>query len=156
MKSILITLVVLSCLLSLVEAQSNPHYMATDPAIKEMLISMDMPRYTGSVPAENVAGNWQLTLSDGKYIELALRQSGSAIFGKGMISNSTFSQGAFASGSVSGSNLNLEVVPENAIELYAISVDISSLPYQGTYVLFMADSGLQTGTITANKNATSG
>jgi hypothetical protein len=43
MISIIIALVVLSCLLSLAEAQSNPHYMATDPAIKEMLISMDIP-----------------------------------------------------------------------------------------------------------------
>jgi hypothetical protein len=181
MKSILISLIIFSSLFSIAEAQSNPHYTTTDPAIREMLIgidmprttgnssfasttadpairemliSMDMPRYAGNVPVESIAGTWRLSLSDGERIELALRQSGSAIFGKGNISNSTFSQEAFASGSVSGSSLNLEVVPESATELYAISVDISSLPYQGTYVVFLADSGLQTGTIIAvSKNA---
>ena len=86
MKSILIALIMTSCLLSSVEAESNPHYMATDPAIsemltaidmprttgsssftsmtadpaiREMLISMDMPRYAGNVPVETIAGTWQ-------------------------------------------------------------------------------------------------
>ncbi len=154
MKSILIKLVILFCLLSLVDAQ-NPHYTATDPAIREMLISMDMPRYTGNVPAENMGGNWQFTLSDGKYIELALLQSGSAVFGKGKIAIGTVSQGAFASGSVSGSSLYLEVVPESGTELYAIAVDISSLPFKGTYVVFLADSAAQTGTLRASKNSAS-
>ena len=180
MKSILIALTILSCLFSMVEAQSNPHYMTTDPAVREMLISMNMPRttgsssftsmtadpavremlismnmprYVGSVPPEIVAGTWLLNLSGGEYIELALQQSGAAIFGKGTLTNSTFSQAAFASGSVSGTGLNLEVLPESATELYAISIDISSLPYIGTYVVFLADSGLKTGTLVASKNA---
>ena len=164
----------------MVEAQSNPHYMTTDPAIREMLISMNMPRttgsssftsmtadpavremlismnmprYVGSVPPEIIAGPWLLNLSGGEYIELALQQSGSAVFGKGTMTNGTFSQVAFASGSVSGSSLNLEILPESVTELYAISIDISSLPYRGTYVVFLADSGLQTGTLMASKNA---
>jgi len=130
--------------------------MTADPAVREMLISMNMPRYVGSVPPEIVAGIWQLNLSSGEYIELALQQSSAAIFGKGTMTNGTFSQAAFASGSVSGSSLNLEVVPESATELYAISVDISRLPYEGTYIVFLADSGLQTGTLMARKNAANG
>ncbi len=179
MKSIFAVLVILSSLFPMVEAQSNPHYtvtdpairdmlismdmprntgdgsfksMTTDPAIREMLISMNMPRYAGNVPAEIIAGTWQLGLSDGTHIELALLQSGSAIFGKGTMVNNAASHEAFASGSVSGSSLNLEVVAESATELYAISVDISSLPYKGTYVVFRPDSTLQTGTIMASKN----
>ncbi len=173
-------LFVLSCLFSAVEAQGNPHYLAADPAlsemltsinmprptvnssfaansgdpaIREMLISMDMPRYAGNVPVEIISGSWQIALSEGEDIHMMLRQSGSAIFGKGTISTSTLSQKAFASGSISGSSLNLEVLPENATELYAISIDITRLPYKGTYVVFLADSGLQTGTITASMNA---
>ena len=173
-------LFVFSCLISASEAQSNPHYMATDPAlsemltsinmprhignasfaanspdpaIREMLISMDMPRYAGNVPVENISGSWQIDLSEGENIHLKLQQSGSAIFGKGTISTSTLSQEAFASGSISGSSLNLEVLPENATELYAISIDITRLPYEGTYVVFLADSGMQTGTIIASMNA---
>ncbi len=69
---LLLILIIIFCSLCLVEAQSNPHYTVTDPAIKEMLISMDMPRYTGNVPAENIVGAWQLILSDGTYIDLAL------------------------------------------------------------------------------------
>ena len=103
MKAILISLVILSCILSVVEAQSSPHYTVTDPAIKEMLMAIDMPRYTGSVPMVNIAGNWQLTLSDGKYIELALLQSGIAVFGKGKMAIGTVSQEDFAGGSISGS-----------------------------------------------------
>lgn len=156
MKSILISLVVLSCFLSMVEAQSNPHYTVTDPAINEMLMALDMPRYTGSVPAVNIAGNWQLTLSDGKYIELALLQSGIAVFGKGKMAIGTVSQEAFAGGSISGNNLRLEVVPESGTELYAVSVDISRLPFAGTYVVFTAGSAPQRGTLRAGKNTTYG
>ena len=109
MKLILFALTILSCLCSIVDAQSNPHYMTTDPAIqemlmaidmprstgsssfasmtadpaiREMLISMNMPRYAGNVPVETIAGNWQLSFSDGDRIELALQQSGAAIFGR--------------------------------------------------------------------------
>jgi hypothetical protein len=180
MKTIFMLLFVLSCLFSAAMAQSNPHYMTTDPAlsemltsinmprhtgnasfatisadpaIREMLISMDMPRYAANVPVEIISGSWQIGLSEGENIHLTLQQSGSAIFGKGTISTSTLSQEAFASGSISGSSLNLEVLPENATELYAISIDITRLPYKGTYVVFLADSGLQTGTITASMNA---
>ena len=164
----------------MVEAQSNPHYMTADPAVREMLISMNMPRttgsssftsmtadpavremlismnmprYAGSVPAETIAGIWQLNLSSDEHIELALQQSGAAIVGKGTMTNGTLSQAAFASGSISGTSLNLEIVPESATELYAISIDISSLPYKGTYVVFLADSGMQTGTLVASKIA---
>lgn len=70
------------------------------------------------------------------------------------MANGTASEAVFAIGSVSGSSLNLEVVPESAKELYAISIDISSLPCKGTYVVFLAESGMQTGTLTASKNAT--
>ena len=58
-----------------------PNYMITDRALREMLISLDIPRYTGSVPIGNVIGNLQLMLSDGKYIGLKLLQSGSVVFG---------------------------------------------------------------------------
>lgn len=154
MRSILISMIVFSSLLMLADAQSNPHYMMTDPAISEMLISMDMPRYTGNVPAEIMAGDWQFNLSDGENIELTLFQSGAAVFGKGTVANRTLFQEAFSSGSVSGNSLNLDIVPESGTQLYAISVDISSLPFEGTYVIFMVDSALQTGTMRASKNST--
>ena len=140
--------------IGIARASGNASFTSTsaDPAVREMLISMDMPRYAGNVPVEIISGSWQLSLSEGRSIELELMQSGSAAFGKGIMVNSTHTQEAFASGSVSGSSLNLEVVPESASELYALSIDITRLPYKGTYVVFLAGSVLQTGTITASKN----
>jgi hypothetical protein len=179
MKLKLFSLVVLFSIGSIAEAQSNPHYMSTDPAIREMmisldmprttggvsftsmpsdpairemLISMDMPRYAESVPAKIMNGSWQLNLSDERSIKLTLQQSGSAVFGKGIIMNSTISQAAYASGSVSENSLNLEVVPESATELYVISINIRSMPYEGQYVEFLPNSILQTGTITMSTN----
>jgi len=196
MKSILMILVVLSCLLFLAGAQDNPDYMSTDPAIREMEISMNMPgnpvsidpairnmlismntqatpmvtdpalremlismnmsRYLGNVPSETVAGNWQLNLSDGTNIELTLEQSGAALFGKGRVVTNSVSQGAYASGSISGNNLNLDVMPESGAELYSTSVDISSPPFEGNYIVFQADSEAKTGTLRASKNMTNG
>jgi hypothetical protein len=176
MKSALMALVVLSCVFSVVEAQSNPHYMSTDPAIRqmkismnmpstpmvtdpaiiEMLISMNMPQYAGNAPTETIAGNWQLNLSDGSQINLTLQQSGSALFGKGNITADSVSQGAYAAGSISGNGMRLEVVPESGRGLYVISVDISSAPFVGNYVAFIAGSEAQSGTLKASKNPTNG
>jgi len=183
MRSILFALVILSSLLSVTQSQSNTHYATTDPAISEMLtsmdtsknagkaptasieadpairdmlISMDMPRYAGSASAEIVAGDWHLSLANGKNITFALVQSGSAVFGKGTMDSKSVSLEAFASGSVYGSKLNLDVVPENGTELYAVSIDINSHPYEGKYVAFLGNYEAQCGMLTADKNATEG
>ena len=146
---LILLLIVLSCLVLPAESQYNPHYTSIDPAVREMLISLDMPRYAGNVPATNIAGNWRLVLTDGIYFDLVLFQSGSAIFGRGNLSSGMVSQWAVASGSVSGSNLELDVVPESGTELYAISVDISRLPFAGTYVLFRTNIAPKPGTLRA-------
>jgi hypothetical protein len=129
---------------------SNP--IVTDPAIRSILISMNMSQYLGNVPAETIAGNWRLNLSDGTHIDLKLLQSEAAVFGKGKMAIGTASQGVSVSGSVSGSRLHLEVVPESGAELYAISVDISSPPFEGNYVVFLTDSEAHSGTLRASKN----
>jgi hypothetical protein len=192
MKSILMILVLSTSLLSLGESQNDPYYLSTDPAIRNMLISMNTPgspivtdpairsmemsmnapsnpvvtdpairnmlismnmsRYLGYVPAETIAGNWQLNLSDGTSIDLKLLQSAAAVFGKGKMAIGTVSQGISASGSVSGSRLNLDIVPESGTQLYVFSVDINSPPFEGNYVVFLANSEAQTGTLRAYKN----
>ena len=104
-----------------------------------------------NVPAETIAGNWQLNLSDGTNIDLTLQQSVGALFGKGKITTGTVSHGAYASGSV-GNGMHLEVVPESGKGLYLIYIDIISPPYEGNYVAFLAGSEAQTGTLKASKN----
>ena len=128
---------------------SVPRYMITDPALREMSISLDKPRYTGNVPIGNVVGNWQLMLSDGKYIGLKLLQSESVVFGKGNMTSGSTSQFATASGSILGNDLRLDVVPENGTEVYAILVDIGRLPLVGTYIVFRADSASKPETLQA-------
>ena len=170
MKCILMILILLTGLFSLAEAQSDSlttdpairamemsmntpnNSVVTDPALRSMLIAMNMSRYLGNVPVETTIGKWQLNLSDGSHIYLTLLQSGAAVFGKGEMANGNVSQGVYASGSVSGSNLHLEIVPESGLELYVNSVDISSPPFEGNYVLFTASSEPQTGTLRAYRN----
>ena len=50
-------LFVLSCLFSAAGAQSNPHYMTTDPALSEMLTSINMPRHTGNASFATVSAD---------------------------------------------------------------------------------------------------
>lgn len=170
MKIILMILILLTGLLSLAEAQSGSsvtdpairameismntpnNAVVTDPASRSMLMAMNMSRYLGNVPFETIIGKWQLNLSDRSLIYLALLQSGAAVFGKGEIAIGNVSQGVYASGSVSGSSLHLEIVPDSGLELYVISVDISSPPFEGNYVVFTASSEAKTGTLRAYKN----
>ena len=176
MKRIPLSLIVFLCLGFSAQSQDNPHYMMTDPAIREMqmsldmprytgnvpnymitdpalremLISLDMPRYTGSVPIGNVTGNLQLMLGDGKYIGLKLLQSGSVVFGKGNMTSGSISQLATVGGSILENDLRLNVVPETGTEVYAISVNMGRLPLVGTYSVFRAGSAPKTGTLQAS------
>jgi hypothetical protein len=47
-------------------------------------------------------------------------------------------------------------MPESGAELYSISVDINSPPFEGNYVVFLANSEAHTGTLRASKNMTNG
>ncbi|MDM7935374.1 MAG: hypothetical protein QUS08_08315, partial [Methanothrix sp.] len=106
---------------------------------------------TGSVPAENIAGGWQILLDDGCIIDLTLYQSSPAIFGRGSVSLGISSRQATASGSLSGSALRLDVVPEDGGQLYALSLDIGRLPVTGSYLLFSPDSSPRPGTLRASR-----
>ncbi|MDM7912389.1 MAG: hypothetical protein QUS09_04765 [Methanotrichaceae archaeon] len=150
LKVILLSLALLSCLAIQASAQSSPSYTVTDPAIREMLASLDMPRV--SLTESNVAGNWYLALSNGPFIELALTQSGAVVFGRASVSSATNQQWATASGEISGSSLRLNVVPEMGTELYAISINIDRLPLTGTYVLIRGDAGPQPGLVSASRH----
>jgi hypothetical protein len=151
LKVILLSLSLLFCLGIQAIAQGSPSYTVTDPAIREMLASLDMPRV--SVTESNVAGNWYLALSNGPFIELALIQSGAVVFGRASVNSGVNQQWATASGEVSGSSLRLNVVPEMGTELYAISINTDRLPLTGTYVLIRGDAGPQPGSVSASRQA---
>jgi hypothetical protein len=149
-----------------ITACSQSHYVATDPAIREMLISLDMPRTPQGErsalvatpsstpilvePAANLAGRWNLELLDGTGISLDLLQSGNVVFGRGNLRPARGMEDVTASGSLSGSILRLDVVPASGEVLYAISLDIGKLPLEGTYVKFSARNDSDTGMIKAS------
>lgn len=149
LKVILLSLSLLFCLAIQVSAQGSPSYTVTDPAIREMLASLDMPRV--SATESNVAGSWYLALSNGPFIELALIQSGAVVFGRASVNSGADSEWATASGEISGSNLRLNVVPEKGTALYAISINTDRLPLTGTYVLVRGDAGPVPGSVSASR-----
>jgi hypothetical protein len=151
LKVILLSLVLLSCLVVQASAQGSPSYTVTDPAIREMLASLDMPRV--SATESNVAGSWYLALSNGPFIELALIQSGAVVFGRASMNSGADSEWATVSGEISGSNLRLNVVPEMGTVLYAISINTDRLPLTGTYVLIRGDAGPVPGSVSASRRA---
>lgn len=153
LKVMLISLAVLSCLAIHTSAQMSPSYGITDPAIREMLISLDMPRGATLATATNVAGNWHLQLSNGPFIELSLLQSGAIVFGKASVNSGVNSQWATASGDISDNRLRLNVVPESGTELYAVSINLDRLPLTGTYVAFMGSAAPKSGMASASWRA---
>jgi hypothetical protein len=148
LKVMLLSLALLSCLAIHASAQGSPSYGVTDPAIREMLISLDMPRVTAT--ESNAAGNWHLQLSNGPFIELALTQSAAVVFGKASVNSGVNSQWATASGEITGNRLRLDVVPESGTELYAISINLDRLPLSGTYVVFRGNAAPMPGTVGAS------
>ncbi len=149
LKVILLSLSLLTCLAIQASAQGSPSSTVTDPAIREMLASLDMPRV--SATESNVAGSWYLALSNGPFIELALIQSGAVVFGRASVNSGINQQWATASGEVSGNRLKLNVVPEKGTELYAISINTDRLPLTGTYVVIRDDASPVPGSVSASR-----
>jgi hypothetical protein len=101
----------------------------------------------------NAAGRWHLELSEGKTMDLDLIQSGARIFGRGSITSDPTAQWVVASGSISGSSITLDVVPESGIALYEISLDIKRLNLALSYIIFRAGSVPGSGTVRARRIA---
>ncbi len=127
--------------------------VTTDPAIREMLISLDMPKNLGTSPIANAAGNWHLKLGENKSVDLSLLQSGTIIFGRGTLNSGIIIESAKTSGELYGGFLNLDVVPDSGTELYSISLNIGTLPLTGTYTWFMASGEPHSGTVEASRKA---
>lgn len=125
---------------------------AIKPATRK---STSIGKITANTAVTNVAGRWHLELSEGRSIDLDLFQLGERIFGRGSLSSGTASQPATASGSVLRSSIIIDVVTENATELYAISLDMSRLHLASPYTEFLADGETSSGTVKAFRIAPS-
>ncbi|MCJ7445251.1 MAG: hypothetical protein MUO26_12140 [Methanotrichaceae archaeon] len=124
--------------------------VTNDPAVRDMLISLDKPMDLGPSPIAIAAGNWHLKLGENKSMDLSLLQSGTIIFGRGTLNSGKIIQSATTNGELYGGFLRLDVVPDSGTELYSISLNIGTLPLTGTYMRFMAGDEPLSGTAEAN------
>jgi len=129
------------------------HPLSSDPSIRDMQISLDMPRPSATagltVPAQTLkfnsapkpinpdaSGIWQIGLADGTSINLNLHQSAKMVFGKGSMAQRGYAQEVSASGELSGKKMLLNVISNSGSELYAFSVDTGRLPQAASYTLY--------------------
>jgi len=159
-KTFIMVIGLMALLATQTSAQTS-HYVASDPAVREMKQSLDMPRTITAAESAasdtlfplaplNVSGSWHLELTDGTSVNLALNQSEDVLFGQGNEAFASGSQQATASGMISGNSLKLNVVPASGMELFAISIDISKLPLTGTYSRFSMGMNPQSGGLKAS------
>jgi hypothetical protein len=146
---------------------SSGHYLSADPSIRQMQISLDMPRPSSTAgltqPAQqagsstatgavgqsylNSAGRWQIELVDGTAFDLELYQSSYMVFGKGRWTRPPVSGGATASGEIYGSTLRISALPDSGTELYGIAIDLSRMPFTGSFALFRPGAQPQVGAV---------
>ena len=129
------------------------HPLSSDPSIRDMQVSLDMPRPSATagltVPAQTLkfnsapkpinpdaSGIWQISLADGTSINLNLHQSAKMVFGKGSMAQRGYAQEVSASGELSGKKMLLNVISNSGSELYAFSEDTGRLPHAASYILY--------------------
>jgi hypothetical protein len=106
-------------------------YAASRPATSQKTVSVPTQDTTA-------ASRWSLALSEGKTIYLELYLSGSRIFGVGSMTQGQTTYGASASGTVSGSTVAMDVVPQTGTELYSIIFDLTKLHLPSAYTVHRA------------------
>jgi len=140
------------------------HSLSSDPSIRDMQVSLDMPRPSATAgltrPAKTVkpnsalgaknpdaSGIWQIDLADGTSINLNLHQSAKMIFGKGSMAQRGYAQEVSASGELSGKKMLLNVISNSGSELYAFSMDTGRLPHAASYTLYRVGASPAMGSI---------
>jgi hypothetical protein len=129
------------------------HPLSYDPSIREMQISLDIPRPSATagltVPSQTLkfnpaseainpdaSGIWYIGLVDGTALRLNLHQSAKMVFGKGTMAQRGYAQEVSACGELSGKKMLLNVISNSGSELYAFSVDTGRLPQATSYTLY--------------------
>lgn len=94
----------------------------------------------------NVTGAWSIDLmgEQQEKMKLNLLQNGSLISGQGVIIQGDETVKATASGSISGLEMNLAVVPEGVPDIYRLNLTLSSLA-GGQYAVHQVDGGSRSG-----------
>jgi hypothetical protein len=107
-----------------------------------------------SIDKLNVTGAWSIGLMGSlqEKIKLYLAQNGSLISGQGVIIRGDETLKATANGSISGLEMNLDVLPAGGGDLYRLNLSLSSLA-GGQYAVHQADGGSRSGNFTFSVSA---
>ncbi len=110
--------------------------------------SMSMP-LTQELNKVNVTGAWSFELlgKPSEKMKLYLIQNKDAIAGQGVINRGNKTEKATASGSISGAQMSLNVMPEGVSDLYKLNLSLSSLA-AGSYTAYMADGSSRSDKVT--------
>jgi hypothetical protein len=113
---------------------------------ESMSMPMPSPQELNHV---NVTGAWSFDLlgKSPEKMKLYLIQNKDAIAGQGVINRGNKTEKATASGSISGEQMSLNVMPEGGSDLYKLNLSLSSLA-AGTYTACMADGSSRFGKVT--------
>lgn len=102
-----------------------------------------------SIDNVNVTGIWSLDLTGqpGEQMRLHLLQSDGMIMGQGALIKGNETRNATVSGSISGDQLSLIVMPVGVMDLYQLNLSLSKLT-AGTYTAYMRDGSSRSGEVT--------
>lgn len=125
--------------------------ISTGSPVRKSTTGISTGKTVATTSSAGAAGRWSMQLSDGRSIYLELYQSGARLFGRGSITLGQTTQGALASGSVSGNKMTLDLISESGTELYSISIDISRLNLASKYTVYRYGAQPGYGTVRATK-----
>ena len=112
-------------------------------------MNVTAPAKISNAGMANVSGSWSLELDDkaSKKADLTIFQNGNAVYGTGdMNQGANTTLQAAASGTVTGSRLNLNLVSLGKVSLYRFSLTISKDSVTGGYSAFTPGESQITGT----------
>jgi hypothetical protein len=126
---------------------------SADPAIRQMEASLDFPRsygasgrYSAVYNQAKSAGRMQIFLSDGTIMDLMLYQNQNIISGQGSLNLGGRVEWATARGKMYGNNLQIEVLPTNGVIQYAIFLNTAHQDMTGSYIMYRYGIQLRSGT----------
>ena len=125
--------------------------ISTGSPVRRSTTGVSSGKTAATTSSVGAAGRWSMQFSDGRSVYLDLYQSGARLFGRGSTTLGKTTQGALASGSVSGNKMTVDLISESGTELYSISIDISRLDLASKYTVYRYGAQPGYGTVRATR-----